>query len=265
MDNNQAHDDTGSRHTGKVIDRANGYDVIECEGCGFRHVVPIPDPAQLKKIYEEEYYSTEKPDYFKNYEEDGDWWNLSYDDRFDFEANLSADRRRILDIGSGPGIFLRRGKSALAGSGNRTFARRSIRVRSAWKYAMSLTADTQGLGQFDVIHMSAVLEHIPDPISMLEIAHRLLLPEGVLCVVVPNDYNPFQIALRSACDYKPWWLAPPHHINYFEPSSLKRTMQRAGFTVTALSTTFPIDMFLLMGDNYTVDGKLGRHATGRGV
>jgi SAM-dependent methyltransferase len=266
MDNNQAHNDTGSRHTGKVIDRANGYDVIECEGCGFRHVVPIPDPAQLKKIYEEEYYSTEKPDYFKNYEEDGDWWNLSYDDRFDFfEANLSADRRRILDIGSGPGIFLRRGKE-------RGWQAVGIEPsRQAAEYSRTLgleicnellTADTQGLGQFDVIHMSAVLEHIPDPISMLEIAHRLLLPEGVLCVVVPNDYNPFQIALRSACDYKPWWLAPPHHINYFEPSSLKRTMQRAGFTVTALSTTFPIDMFLLMGDNYTVDGRLGRQCHG---
>lgn len=267
MSNEQAHNYTGSRHTGKIIDRANGYDVLECEICGFRHIMPVPDPEQLKKVYEEEYYSTEKPDYFKNYEEDGEWWNLSYDDRFDFfEEYLSADRRRILDIGSGPGFFLRRGKergwqtlgiepSRQAAEYSRTLG---LEIRNEF-----LTADTQGLGQFDVIHMSAVLEHIPDPVGMLEVARRLLLPEGMVCVVVPNDYNPFQVALRTACDYKPWWLAPPHHINYFEPSSLKRTLQRAGFTVAALSTTFPIDMFLLMGDNYTVDGKLGRQCHGK--
>ena len=30
-----------------------------------------------------------------------------------------------------------------------------------------------------------------------------------------NEYNPFQIALRDNCGYEPWWLSPPHHINYF--------------------------------------------------
>lgn len=262
MNNKQAHNDTESRHTGKVIDRTNGYDVIECEACGFRHIMPIPDPEQMKRVYEEEYYSTEKPDYIKNYEEDAEWWKLSYDDRFDvLEENLSADRRRILDIGSGPGFFLRRAKER----GWQTLGIEPSRQAAEYSRALGLeirneflTADTQGLGQFDVIHMSAVLEHIPDPIGMLEIAHRLLLPGGIVCVVVPNDYNPFQIALRTACDYKPWWLAPPHHINYFEPVSLKRAIQRVGFDVAALSTTFPIDMFLLMGDNYTVDGALGR-------
>lgn len=267
MANKHADNDTVSRHSGKVIDRVSDYDIIECESCGFRHIVPIPDPVQLKKVYEEEYYSTEKPDYFKNYEEDGEWWSLSYDDRFDFfEKNLSTDRRRILDIGSGPGFFLRRGKergwltlgiepSRQAAEYSRTLG---LEIRNEF-----LTADTQGLGQFDVIHMSAVLEHIPDPIGMLEIAHRLLLPGGIVCVVVPNDYNPFQIALRNACNYKPWWLAPPHHINYFEPMSLKHVLQRVGFSIAALSTTFPIDMFLLMGDNYTVDGKLGRQCHGK--
>jgi hypothetical protein len=35
-------------------------------------------------------------------------------------------------------------------------------------------------------------------------------------------------------------------------------MRHVGFDVATTSTTFPIDMFLLMGDNYTVDGQLGR-------
>lgn len=255
------------QHSGNVIDHVNGFDVIECEQCGFKHILPIPSPAELKKVYEEEYYSTEKPDYFKNYEEDGEWWNLSYDDRFDvFEANLSPDCRRILDVGSGPGFFLRRAKErgwqALGIEPSRQAAEYSkslgLDIREEF-----LAAETQGLGQFDAVHMSAVLEHIPDPLGMLRIAHGLLSPGGMICVVVPNDYNPFQTALRSTCGYKPWWLAPPHHLNYFSPTSLKGALGRAGFEVVKLSSTFPIDMFLLMGDDYTADGKLGRQCHGR--
>jgi SAM-dependent methyltransferase len=263
---NSGNDAGASPHSGKVIDHVNGFDIIECDKCGFRHILPIPNVGQLKVMYEHEYYSIEKPDYFRHYEEDGEWWKLSYDDRYDyFEKNLPADRRRILDIGSGPGFFLRCGKER----GWQTLGIEPSRQAADYSRNLGLeirneflTVDTPGLERYDAIHMSAVLEHIPDPIALLKIAHRILSPGGLVCVVVPNDYNPFQIVLRSVCDYKPWWLAPPHHINYFEPSSLKRTMQRAGFAVTALSTTFPIDMFLLMGDNYTVDGKLGRQCHG---
>lgn len=251
-----------SEHSGSIVDHANGFDIIECERCGFRHIVPIPQPVELKKVYEEEYYTTEKPEYFKNSEEDREWWDLTYDDRYEyFEHHLPRDRRRILDIGSGPGFFLLRGKergwdtlgiepSQQAAAYSRTLG---LEIRNEF-----LTAETQGLSTFDAVHMSAVLEHIPNPVEMLKIAHHLLRPGGMVCVVVPNDYNPFQNALRNACGYKPWWLAPPHHINYFGPSSLKRTLERSGYYINKITTTFPIDIFLLMGDNYTIDSELGR-------
>lgn len=249
-------------HHGRLIDHANGYDVIECTECGFTHILPVPDPGDLREIYEEEYYSQEKPDYIKHYEEDGDWWNLSYDDRLSFfEQNLPADRRHVLDIGSGPGFFLRRAKER----GWQTLGIEPSRQAAEYSRGLGLdirneflSQDTQGLGVFDVVHMSAVLEHIPDPVGMLRIAHDLLAPSGLICIVVPNDYNPFQSALREARGYQPWWLAPPHHINYFDPPTLEQAMSKAGFEAIDLSTTFPIDLFLLMGDNYTVDPMLGR-------
>ena len=62
---------------------------------------------------------------------------------------------------------------------------------------------TNKLDKFDVIHMSEVLEHVPDPIDTLRITYTLLKPGGLLCLSVPNDYNPFQNVLREVCEYEP--------------------------------------------------------------
>ena len=50
----------------------------------------------------------------------------------------------------------------------------------------------------------------------------------------------------------------PEHINYFSPESLKRFLIRRGFEFAYLTTTFPIDIFLLMGDDYVGNGDVGR-------
>lgn len=111
--------------------------------------------------------------------------------------------------------------------------------------------------------MSEVLEHIPDPAGMLCLAGSLLTSGGLLCVVAPNDYNPFQLALRLACGYQPWWVAPPHHINYFDFDSLDHLLTQCGFEISLRETTFPIDLFLLMGDNYVGNDAVGRQCHGK--
>lgn len=98
-------------HQGFLLDSVNGFDVIECEACRFKHIVPIPTQAELEAVYRQEYYSVEKPLYLEPHREDLDWWNLVYSERYDtFEEFLPPDRRRILDVGSGPGFFLLHGQ-----------------------------------------------------------------------------------------------------------------------------------------------------------
>lgn len=254
-------------HDGPVIDSKDDQNIIDCRYCGFRHQWPIADAATITRIYQDEYYVDEKPQYFQHYEEDADWWNLAYDDRLDlFAEHLPADRRRLLDIGSGPGLFLARARDR----GWQTLGIEPSRQAAAYATAKGLeirneflTPATTRLGHFDAIHLSAVLEHIPDPLAMLELAYSMLAPGGMICVVVPNDYNPIQLAARQACGLAPWWVAPPHHINYFSPDTLKTCLQGCGFVDFELSTTFPIDLFLLMGDNYTADPALGRACHGK--
>src|SRR5690242_15682079 len=91
-----------SAHHGPVIASVDGYDVIDCEACGFRHVDPLFTDEQLKKFYEAEFYQSEKADYFERMEADRDWWMLRYHHYYELiEAHAPAaagSPRRILDI-----------------------------------------------------------------------------------------------------------------------------------------------------------------------
>jgi SAM-dependent methyltransferase len=250
-------------HHGEVIDSVKGFNVIECGPCGFKHIVPLPEARELENIYKAEYYSLEKPEYIERQLEDIEWWNMVYAEQYElFEEKLPPTRRRILDIGCGPGFFLKLGKE-------RGWEATGIEPsRQAAEYARGLgleitneffNEDTcSSLGTFDVVHMHEMLEHVSDPAAILLLAYRALDPGGLICVIVPNDYNPLQKVLREQAGYKPWWVAPPHHINYFDFDSLERLLRRAGFDVVLKTATFPIEIFLLMGDNYIDNDALGR-------
>ena len=86
---------------------------------------------------------------------------------------------------------------------------------------------------------------------------------GVLCVGVPNDFSPFQIAARSALDTGDWWVAPPHHLNYFDFDSLQALLVRLGVTIAERTTSFPMEAFAMMGEDYTRDATLGRDCHNR--
>lgn len=46
---------------------------------------------------------------------------------------------------------------------------------------------------YDVVILSDVLEHVPDPGAMLDAILRLLSPNGLVLISVPNGYGPFEI------------------------------------------------------------------------
>jgi 2-polyprenyl-3-methyl-5-hydroxy-6-metoxy-1,4-benzoquinol methylase len=256
------------KHSGDVLDSKSGFSVIECKECKFKHIAPMPSDKKLDNIYREEYYSEEKPQYFRRIKRDLEWWNLVYGDKYGtFESNLSKKGRRILDVGSGPGYFLLHGKKrgwetlGIEPSRQAASHARKLGILVSENFLDGALAKT--LGKFDVVHMSEVIEHLPDPAGMIKIIHSLLKTGGIICIDAPNDYNPIQHTLRTVDEYKPWWVAPPHHINYFDFSSIRKLLEKNKFKVFLEEGTFPIDMFLLMGDNYIGNDKLGRKCHGK--
>ena len=255
-------------HQGRIFDVKDGFHVIDCETCGFKHIVPIPTIDELDAVYKQEYYSREKPLYLERHREDLDWWNMVYDERYDFfEKHLPRERREIIDVGSGPGYFLLRGKQrgwnvqGIEPSSQAAEHSRSLGIKIFEDFLNQNSI--QKFNKYDAVHTSEVLEHIPDPEDMLKNTFRLLNPGGIICVSVPNDYNPLQYALRVACGYEPWWVAPPHHINYFDFDSLAALLQKIGYNILRKESSFPMEQFLLMGDNYVGNDSLGRECHGR--
>ena len=255
-------------HTGPLVDSINGFEIIDCQKCRFKHIVPVPTPEMLDEIYRKEYYDNEKPLYISRTKEDQEWWDLVFKDRYDtFEEFLEPSQRRVLDIGSGAGFFLLYGK-------NRGWNVLGVEPsKQAAEYARNMGLNvieeffTEGLssqiGHFDVVYLSQVLEHVPNPEEILAASYKILNPGGLVCVVVPNDYNPFQVALRNQRDFMPWWVAPPHHINYFDANSITHVVEKAGFETLLKEATFPMDLFLMMGDNYIGNDLLGRQCHGK--
>ena len=236
-------------HDGKLLVKVDEYDIIDCKDCGFIHCMPIPDTTDL---YLKKYHEEQKPDYFARIQEDLEWWNSAYDERLQlFGQMLFWTKRRLLDVGSGPGYFLKRAKQ----NGWFAVGIEPSKVAVQYSRAMGLTVregyfDSALSVPFDVVHMHEVLEHVQDPTRTLELANESLNMGGILCVVVPNDFNPLQDGYH--------FVTPPWHINYFNKESLGRLFYATGFTVEDVQVSFPMELFIKMGHDYRENDSLGR-------
>ncbi|HSK13640.1 MAG TPA: class I SAM-dependent methyltransferase, partial [Phnomibacter sp.] len=81
--------------------------------------------------------------------------------------------------------------------------------------------------QFHAITLWHVLEHVAMLDEYLQQFAKLLLPEGVLIVAVPN-YTSYEAAY-----YGEYWAAydVPRHFHHFSPASMKVLAERNGYSL----------------------------------
>jgi len=71
---------------------------------------------------------------------------------------------------------------------------------------------------FDVITMSQVIEHVPDPVLFIQNAAKFLKPSGQMVVVTPKVQS-----LEHKIFSHNWYpLDPPRHLFLFTPKTLKK-------------------------------------------
>lgn len=250
------------KHAGKTVSEVDAYSVIECRCCGFKHVWPFPTAEELAELYDRNYYTDVYP--LSDAISDGEIESSrrEFGDRLEhLESLLPPDRRTLLDIGAGNFGFLfaarERGWDVLGIEPSEQGENRAEALGIPFICDYFSPEVMQGRGPFDLINLNCVLEHLLDPIGLIETAFDFLAPGGILSVCVPNDFNPLQTAFIESQNRSPWWVVPLQHINYFDTRSLPRLLEAKGLAIEKCETTFPIELFLLFGDDYVSDASIG--------
>ena len=147
-------------------------------------------------------------------------------DTFRQHANL-APVGRMLDVGCGNGATIRAFGQVAPG-----WTKAGTEFDAKYRAAVESIPHTEPLhvgpvdtvpGSFDVITMIHVLEHIVDPVSVLDTLRGKLSPGGLLLIEVPHHpANPFELLIAD-------------HRTHFTADSLTRALAAAGFEVVAVA------------------------------
>lgn len=249
-----------------VVFEGDGYRLIEDPEHGYIRVDPLPSMNELREYYSKQYFSKTKPGFTEDQLEEIDWYKLWFEEfRFHFDRLLMGTGTcppKLLEIGCGNGLMLLHFSKfgwEVAGiepsQDISTFAaRKNIRIEN--RLIEEITPND--IGHFDCIMLSGVLEHIRDPFNIINRCTLFLKKDGVLCVRVPNDFNPFQMAAIKKFNLEQWWICIPDHLNYFNVDTLERLIEKAGYNILYRTTSFPMELFLLFGRIYINDPKLGK-------
>ena len=244
----------------------NETQINYCLDCGFYHQSPLPKATEVwKRYFEDEPYADEWLEKETEEHKRG-WWTSSYD----YQRGLMGNPCYLLDFGSGAGWFVNHlnktpvidayGVEPSTKAITKAFQTEQeyfgvIPNPIAPTFTENLHDIREGVmavhGRFQAIRASLVFEHLQDPYADLVNLRDFLQRDGVIQVIVPNEFNPLQ---RKVGGY--WWISRDH-INYFDSHSLKSLMERANFRIVDMTATFPTELWIRLGLDHRKHPKLG--------
>ena len=254
----------------------SNYRIVQDPTYGYRHLDPIPGQEELQVFYESRYYHLIRKGVRTSElqrlmeggaaaERERRWLRAGLHTDIVELLQKTAKGKRLLEIGCGTGDFLafaRENGFQVVGIEPSAEAVERAVANGLTVHATTLEnfcgqSSPGETGKFDAVVMLNVLEHVPDPVTTLQQCRRLLNPEGVVVIRVPNDFSEIQEAAKAQIQSREWWVAVPDHINYFNLQSLCALLKGVGFDVVHAQGDFPMEMFLLMGDDYVGNPEVG--------
>jgi len=248
----------------------NSFSLVKNPSHGFLQVHPTPTKQQIDEYYSKEFYNSGYPGINDSsldvIESDQSYYEGHYDDIIDTVKTIlkvaSYSSIDLLDIGCGWAQALAYWQHLGVTCSGIDPAPEA--VSHGQKLGINVCrAEIQNINAFDkkfnAITLMNVLEHLPDPeLTISMIRADMIQNGGVLVVDVPNEFNQLQLAARDIHELDDWWVAPPAHLNYFDASSLTSLLEGNGFEVVSTESSFPMELFMLMGENYVKQPNLGK-------
>lgn len=216
--------------------------IVECAVCGLQYLNPRPHPQDLQHVYD-----------FTTY---ADSTNENPALMAHFYAALQAhkpDARRVLEIGCGKGTFLAwmqaRGLDC-DGVEYSESAERDRQFTGTIHYGPMEDLDLPP-ASYDAIFLLNTIEHLADPLAVVEKVQRMLRPGGIFLLRHPNtDLFTFplyrytielaKLLVHRLTDARFTLMGfRNQHLFYFTPQTVSTLLERAGFTVLDVSTNDP--------------------------
>ncbi len=218
--------------------KSSNWTLAQCRGCRLVFLNPQPDEASLLRLYEEPQYFSQRIGIPSTREAK----QARAKGLMPALKNLNETvvrKGRLLEIGSGYGYLL----AAAQMSGWETvglelsphaaaFARETFGLQIHESPASSL--GSLDLGSFDAVLMFSVIEHLPNPMAVLEQVQACLNPGGVLWAVLPNIASVDRIWHGDA--WSGWDL--PYHLWHFSPATIQHLCKAAKFSKVRTENTF---------------------------
>lgn len=243
-----------------------GYKIIECKTCGFKHLDPIPAKEETERFYRDAYYKNIKPfDYAAVNEElikektvqivaNGYYISIYNQVNQILQSQATSTQKKMMDIGCGNDLLAK--FFQLKGWDSSVIELSPDATNYLRKFGLNVF--NQSVDEIEslpskalsFINIQFVMEHLRDPIGFLMKAYDALIPGGILRIAVPNDFSEGQLAYQEYFNEKLNWVNLPDHINYFNFDSLSKLLIRHGFKESYRTTNFPLEFLLLGGINY---------------
>jgi 2-polyprenyl-3-methyl-5-hydroxy-6-metoxy-1,4-benzoquinol methylase len=209
----------------------HSYDVYQCPQCGLGTTRPFPERQELERLYSSENYRAHKRRFVFPVE----WFvRWSRNRRFKRVKKFSS-RGRVLDIGCGRGLILSMAKSEGWEACGLEFSDESAayaRNELGLDIRTGNIKDAEFLdGDFDVVTIWHVLEHMENPVGTIKECYRILKPGGLLLISLPNMRS-----MQSVMTGRHWFhLDIPYHLYHFNTENLKRLLNEHSFKIMKVS------------------------------
>ena len=205
-----------------------------CRGCGLLAPVNPPNIQDLAKWYKTDYWSR----YCK--EQTGEDRNNLYLHVLSWLGRMLSQQGTVLDVGCGGGSFLAlcqaKGWKAMGVEPSQDAAaharKRGIKVHGQ-SWPVSAIADES----VEAVTFINVLDHLPDPFEALSEAARVLKPEGLLYIRVPNA--PVHAWLKRMLEPLGMEHVTVLHLYGFGRRTFVCLLPRFGFSPLAVRTSPP--------------------------
>ena len=210
-----------------------GYDVVACRCCGFCFADNVPSQTELDIYYEKQ--SKYEHDHRNGQQSEFDMRRRPFTVGM-ISAWLPDRSSKILDVGCASGDLLtelkKQGYKEVRGvDPSPSCAKMAKELYDIDVVTAPISRVSCDLGQFDLVILAAVLEHIRDLDATLINVRGLLNPGGCVLVEVPDMTR---CSLINDAAFQEFSV---EHINYFSPVSLQNLWSKHGFQTVGIQQT----------------------------